>query len=136
MAAASEQVHDADSKSPILPPNLEVGEIAASCLAAPDRDLILLARDELRAAEIHAAIAAGAPDALVLLCPGSDALPGDAVPASPSNVGLRASALRRTRAELAIKRRRRVVLVSPGEAAACLFSVVLMFEAALLLVRT
>jgi transcription-repair coupling factor (superfamily II helicase) len=115
---------------------LASGEVAAGLLDAVGRgDLLFLARDGTRAAEIHAAIAAGAPQALVLLCPGSDALPGDAAPPSPANVGLRASALRKRRAELEGGDRRRIVLVSTGEAAARLYPAPERFTAAPPLVR-
>ena len=90
MAAASNSNTSAAQSAP-----LEAGEIAARLLEAlEENDLIFLGKDENRAAEIYTAVAAGAPDALVLLCPGSDALPGDSAPPSPANVGMRAAALR------------------------------------------
>ncbi|MDB5671600.1 MAG: box helicase, partial [Alphaproteobacteria bacterium] len=76
------------------------------------------------------AVTAGAPDALVLMAPGSDALPGDSAPPSPANVGLRASALRRLRAELLSSERRRIALISTGEAAARLYPAPAAFDSA------
>ncbi|WP_347302371.1 helicase-related protein [Croceibacterium sp. TMG7-5b_MA50] len=81
-------------------------------------DLIFVARDEVVAAEVAAALQVGLPDAPVLLCPGSDALPGDNAPPSPANVGQRATALRRLRAALADKKRAHVALITTGEALA------------------
>jgi transcription-repair coupling factor (superfamily II helicase) len=102
------------------------GVIVATLLAElTSSDLVFLAKDEVRAVEIAAALAAGAPDAAVIFCPGSDALPGDSAPPSPANIGQRAAALRKLRS--LIERpgdkgdRPRIAMVSTGEAAARLY---------------
>jgi transcription-repair coupling factor (superfamily II helicase) len=101
---------------------LPVGEAAAVLLdALQASDLIFLASDEPRALEIVHALEGGAPESSILFCPGSDALPGDSAPPSPSNVGQRATALRKLRAALAQPERPRIALVSTGEAAARLY---------------
>ena len=67
-----------------------IGEIAASLLnAAARRDLLFLAADDVRAADIARAAAGGSGDIEVVLVLGSDALPGDSAPPSPANAGLR-----------------------------------------------
>ncbi len=58
------------------------------------------------------------PAATVVVCPGTDALPGDEAPASPANVGQRVSALRTVRCTLAKRRRPRIALITTGEALA------------------
>ncbi len=114
-----------------------IGELAASLLTAAERtDILFLASDEPRALELMRALQGGAGDALVLFCPGSDALPGDSAPPSPANSGQRAAALRRLRAALTNKGERpRVVLVSTGEAAARLYPPPERFDAAPPLVK-
>ncbi len=98
------------------------GIIVATLLAElKGSDILFLAKDEVRGAEIAAALAAGAPDAQVVFCPGSDALPGDSAPPSPGNIGQRAAALRRLRSLHEQADRPRVALVSTGEAAARLY---------------
>ncbi|USI74605.1 DEAD/DEAH box helicase [Sphingomonas morindae] len=83
--------------------------------------MIFLAGDEMRAQALAAALPIAAPDSLVLFCPGSDALPGEAAPASPANVGQRVAALHRLRATLATRHRPHVALISTGEACARLY---------------
>ena len=103
---------------------LPIGRIAANLLDnLATSDLIFLASNEPRALELVQALEGGAPEALILFCPGSDALPGDSAPPSPSNVGQRATALRKLRAALQEPRRSRpkIALVSTGEAAARLY---------------
>jgi transcription-repair coupling factor (superfamily II helicase) len=108
-----------------------LGLTAAQLLEAlADGDLVFLARDEVRAAELAHMLAAGAPEAAVLFCPGSDALPGDAAPPSPANVGQRAAALRKLRALRHDPDRPHIALVSTGEAAARLYPPPPAFEAA------
>jgi len=85
------------------------------------QDLIFIAEDELAALELTHALQAGAPDELVLFCPGSDALPGDSAPPSAANVGQRATTLRRLRAALGASERPRIALVTTGEAVARLY---------------
>ena len=75
-----------------------VGEVAVGLLVAARRqDILFLASDEVRASEIARAAEAGAGDILVLLVPGSDALPGDSSPPSPATLACapRARKLRR-----------------------------------------
>ncbi|WP_085808191.1 helicase-related protein [Sphingomonas sp. TZW2008] len=104
--------------SPIAP-TLGIAESAAALAEGlADGDLIVAAADEARGVALDHALGAAVPDACVLFCPGSDALPGDAAPASPENVGQRASALRQLRALLARKKRPRIALVTTGEALA------------------
>lgn len=118
-------------RSRARPDDLGVGETAALLLdALLEQDFIFLAADEPRAIEIVRALEGGAPEALVLFCPGSDALPGERAPASPSNVGQRATALRKLHAALREERRPRIALVSTGEAAARLYPSPDAFEAA------
>ncbi|PCD03962.1 DEAD/DEAH box helicase [Sphingomonas spermidinifaciens] len=84
--------------------------------ALTNGDLFHAAPDEPRAAALAAALRAAVPDAAVVFCPGSDALPGDDAPASPANVGQRVSALREVRRLLSLKRRPRIAFVTTGEA--------------------
>jgi transcription-repair coupling factor (superfamily II helicase) len=95
--------------------------LPALLTALQREDVVFIARDEPTALEVAHALEGGVPDALVLLCPGSDALPGDNAPPSPANVGQRATALRRLRAALSEKARRRIALVTTGEATARLY---------------
>lgn len=121
--------------SPSSPNNSEaprqIGEVVAGLLDALARDsLIFLARDEARAADIARGLSAGDPEALVLFCPGSDALPGDAAPPTPANVGQRTGALRKLRNALQSKSPPRIALISTGEAAARLVPPPASFKAA------
>nr|WP_241557155.1 helicase-related protein [Croceibacterium ferulae] len=86
-----------------------------------DGDLLFIAKDDPSAMELARALEAGAPDALVVFCPGSDALPGDSAPPSPANVGQRATALRKLRATLTAARQPAVALVTTGEAVTRLY---------------
>jgi transcription-repair coupling factor (superfamily II helicase) len=95
--------------------DLEIGEIIAALLSADVDRCLFLARDEVRAAAIARAAGEGAGERLVLLLPASDALPGDAAPASPAVAGQRTATLRRLAEGVADKRR--IVLVSSAEAA-------------------
>jgi transcription-repair coupling factor (superfamily II helicase) len=100
-------------------PELGIGEIAAALAEAlSDGDLLFAAADEPRAAGVAHALARASPDAAVLFCPGSDALPGDDAPASPANVGPRLAALRRLRTLLSNDKRTQIALVTTGEALA------------------
>ncbi|WP_205481553.1 helicase-related protein [Sphingomonas arenae] len=110
---------------------LPVGEAAAVLLdQLQTGDVIFLTSDEPRALEIVHALEGGAPEALVLFCPGSDALPGESAPPSPSNVGLRATALRKLRAALSSSERPHIAFVSTGEAAARLYPLPDRFDSA------
>ncbi|PVE57985.1 DEAD/DEAH box helicase [Arthrobacter sp. TPD3018] len=81
-------------------------------------DVLAAETDEVRAAALARALAAMMPAATVVVCPGTDALPGDEAPASPANVGQRVSALRTVRCTLAKRRRPRIALITTGEALA------------------
>jgi len=110
------------SAPPPAPPPLGTGDIAALLATAlADGDLLFAATDEQRAHAISRALTAAAPDAQVVLCPGSDALPGDDTPASPANVGQRVSALRAIRLALADPDRPPIACVTTGEALARLY---------------
>jgi transcription-repair coupling factor (superfamily II helicase) len=110
-----------------LPPS----EVVAGLLnQLGEQDVIFVAADEPRAVEVTRAVQHGVPDALVLFCPGSDALPGDSAPPSPSNVGKRATALRQLRAASVNPARKRIALITTGEAAARLYAPPEKFEAA------
>ena len=112
------------------------GEIVATLLTSiQDDDVIFIARDEPAGAEIARALEAGAPDALVLFCPGSDALPGDSSPPSPANAGQRATALRRLRAALSSGSRPQIALVTTGEAVTRLYPPPIDFDAVPPIVR-
>ena len=81
-------------------------------------DVLGIARDEVAAHTLAGMVAAMCPDRVVLFCPGSDALPGDAAPASPGNIGQRVASLHRLQRLLATRQRPRVALLTTGEAAA------------------
>ncbi|MEH3106299.1 MAG: helicase-related protein [Sphingomonas fennica] len=108
--------------------------IAATALALADAlregDVIHIAADEVRAAAIGRALAAAMPQAVVAMCPGSDALPGDAAPASPGNVGQRVAALRAVRLAVEAKPRAPIALVTTAEATARLVPPPAAFDAA------
>ncbi|MXP00591.1 DEAD/DEAH box helicase [Altererythrobacter xixiisoli] len=86
-----------------------------------DDDVLHAAVDESQAAAVALALAAAMPDATVLLCPGSDALPGDNGPASPANIGMRVSALREIRQASARSPRTPIACITTGEALARLY---------------
>jgi transcription-repair coupling factor (superfamily II helicase) len=112
-------------------PALATGEIAALLAEAlASADLFFAAADEPRAIAVARALAALAPEACVIFCPGSDALPGDAAPASPANVGERVAALRRLRLAQAEAERPRIACITTGEALARLYPPPHAFEAA------
>jgi transcription-repair coupling factor (superfamily II helicase) len=81
-------------------------------------DVLLILSDEQRAQAVAGALAVAAPEARVVHMPSSDALPGDASPASPGNTGQRVAALRA--AFCARQAGGRVALVTTAEAAASL----------------
>lgn len=115
---------------PMPAPVLGLGETAAGLAEAlAGGDLLFAAADEPRAAGVARALAAASPGAAVLLCPGSDALPGDEAPASPANVGARVAALRRLRLLLCQDERPRIALVTTGEALARTYAPPAAFDA-------
>ncbi|GKS02485.1 TRCF domain-containing protein [Sphingomonas aquatilis] len=98
---------------------LGIAETAAGLAGLLRKNDVLAAEaDEVRAAALARALAAMMPAATVVVCPGTDALPGDEAPASPANVGQRVSALRTVRCTLAKRRRPRIALITTGEALA------------------
>ena len=101
---------------------------AALAEALAERDLLFVAADEGRAAQIAAILAAFAPDARVLYLPSSDALPGEDAPASAANIGARVAALRGARA--AVDAGGRVALVATAEATVVRYAAREAFDAA------
>ncbi len=95
-------------------------------------DVVYIATDEQRAGAVANALAAAAPDALILHVPSSDALPGDDAPASPANIGRRVAALHRARAAHS---QQRVALIASAEAATHLYPPAAAFDAALPVLR-
>lgn len=113
------------------PDPLGVGEAAALLAEAlATQDLMFAAADEPRAVAVAHALAALMPDATVVFCPGSDALPGDAAPASPANVGERVAALRRLYLARQEADRARLACITTGEALARLYPTPQAFDAA------
>ena len=103
--------------TPLPEPRLGIGETAAALAEALTKgDLFHAAADDLAALAITRALVTAASDAVVIYCPGSDALPGDDAPASPANIGQRVAALREVRLTLAIKNRPRIACITTGEA--------------------
>ena len=84
-------------------------------------DLAYLADDEQQAEALAAAVVALAPRSSIFFLPSSDALPGDAAPASPANAGRRAAALHALRLALQAEDRPRLACILSGEAAARLY---------------
>ena len=108
--------------APAAAPALGTGDIAALLATAlAEGDVMFAATDEQRAHAISRALAAAAPRAQVVFGPGSAALPGDAPPASPANVGQRVSALRAIRLALAQADHPPIACVTTGEALARLY---------------
>ncbi|MDR6786861.1 transcription-repair coupling factor (superfamily II helicase) [Sphingomonas sp. BE138] len=108
----------APSATPSAAP-LSIAEQAAMLAEAlSDGDVIAAVADDVRAAALAQSLQAAMPDAMVLFCPGSDALPGEDAPPSPANVGQRVSALRHARRHAGTKRRAPIALVTTGEALA------------------
>ena len=111
----------AGAETPIIEPE-EVGDVAAGLLDASETgNLIFIARDEVRAAKISQALSAMAPGTTMVFCPGSDALPGEDAPPSPSNAGQRVSALRRLRAATLDAASSKILLITTAEATARLY---------------
>ncbi|WP_420142628.1 DEAD/DEAH box helicase, partial [Sphingomonas sp.] len=124
MAAVAEKASSSSAPS--------VGEVAARLSAALEQGNVLFAaRDEATAIATSLALAAAAPEALVLFCPSSDALPGDDAPASPANVGRRVSALRAMRLALSAKTHAPIACLTTGEALGRLYAPPAAFDTAL-----
>lgn len=110
---------------------LGVGEVAALLSGRlAQGDIVYAAADEQRAIAVSLGMAAMAPDAEIVFCPGSDALLGDYAPASPANVGRRVAALRRVRLLQAADRRSPIALVTSGEALGHAYAPPAAYEAA------
>ncbi|MBY9065149.1 DEAD/DEAH box helicase [Sphingomonas yunnanensis] len=105
---------------PLPTPQLGIAESAAALAELlGERDLFVATVDEARGLSLAHALAVAMPEACVIFCPGSDALPGEKAAASPANVGQRVSALRRLRLLTKKKgKRSRVACVTTGEALA------------------
>lgn len=86
--------------------------------ALREGDLLYLADDEQEAQATADALRALAPDHPVIFLPSSDALPGDAAPASPANVGHRVAALSALRRVGKAPERAALATIMSGEAAA------------------
>lgn len=109
---------------------LTIGEVAAQLAdALADQDVFFAAGDEPRAFAVRLALEAMTA-ADVLLCPGSDALPGDEASASPANVGQRVAALRRVKVANDLPERKRIAFITTGEALGRAYAMPGAFEAA------
>lgn len=118
------------AEAPTQPPE-EPGEIAVALIdASANKDVVYIARDEVRAAAVAQVLSAMAPAAVIALCPGSDALPGEDIPPSAGIAGQRVAALRRVRAAMGQQDRPGVFLISTAEAAARLYPAAGAFETA------
>ncbi|WP_420137643.1 helicase-related protein [Sphingomonas sp.] len=90
--------------------------------AMQDSDILYVARDEQQADAIAAALRAITSQCVVHV-PSSDALPGDDTPASPSNAGRRAAALRRLHISKDDAGRAPLACIASAEAIARLYPV-------------
>ena len=98
---------------------LPVAEIAAALTQRlAEGDILYAVADDVRAIALTRALSIAAPEAEVLFCPGSDALPGEAAPASPANVGQRVAALHRLYRRTRAGETRPVACITTGEALA------------------
>jgi transcription-repair coupling factor (superfamily II helicase) len=130
-AGVAEPVAEAQGNAGAPRQSAMVGVVATRLAEALGQgDVIYVAADEQRAEMVATALAIAAPDAEVLHCPSSDALPGDTAPASPANVGRRVAALHRARAA-SLAGERRTALVTTAEGAARLYPPVEAFDASL-----
>lgn len=125
-------VADAILSAPPTSAVLGVGETAVELARVLETgDVLFAATDEQAGIAVTQALAAAAPDAAVLFCPSSDALPGDDAPASPANVGRRVSTLLRIRQLLAETDRPRIACITTGEALGRLYPPPEAFDAVL-----
>lgn len=122
----------AQALAPLKPHDvLGAGETAALLADQLDNaDILYAAVDEVRAGAVALALSAMVPEAEIVLCPGSDALPGDDAPASPANVGRRVAALRRLCLLQTAGERPRIALVTSGEALGHAYAPPAAYEAA------
>lgn len=112
MAAGSSASSDPKSCPPTI------GEVAAIVAEALEHGDVLLAVENESRAQAIARTLRSMCDGDIILCPPSDALPGDKSPASPANVGQRVAALRHLRNSLKQPVRAAIALVTTGEALA------------------
>ncbi|WP_081673872.1 DEAD/DEAH box helicase [Novosphingobium lindaniclasticum] len=120
----------ADPAFPVRPAQ-SLSEMVAVLLDSVEHgDVLFVARDDQRAGEIARSLSAANGEGSVLLCPASDALPGDDAPPTPANAGARTSALRQLRRNLASEARPFAILVTTGEACARLYPPPAAFDAA------
>lgn len=111
---------------------LDIGRIAATLAGLlADSDILFAAPDEQMGMAVNNALLAAAPEARVLFCPGSDALPGEDAAPSPANVGLRVSTLMHIRQLLIEPSRPRIACITTGEALGRLYPPPNAFDAAL-----
>ncbi len=111
---------------------LGIGEIATRLARIlVEADILFAATDEQNGIAVTQALSVAAPEATILFCPSSDALPGDDAPASPANVGRRVSTLLRLRQTLAETKRPRVACITTGEALGRLYPPPSAFDAVL-----
>lgn len=82
--------------------------VARLALALAQADLVCIAIDEPRAVAITRALSGACPDAAIVHLPAPDAVPGEALRASPANIGARHAALHR----LSATRGRRALILS------------------------
>ena len=113
-AAAAVRVESEKADPDPLPPAV----VGATVVLADHRRSIVIAEDDRRAQEIANIAAAFAPGTTVVYIPASDALPGDAAPASATNIGRRVAALRRLRVATAGTDNTPVILVVSADASA------------------
>ena len=96
----------------------EIGVVATRIAEAlADGDVLYIASDEQRAEAVAAALRCAAPETQVVHSPSSDALPGEADAASPSNVGRRVAAFRAARIAHLKSDRPALAFISTAEAA-------------------
>ncbi|KQU45971.1 DEAD/DEAH box helicase [Sphingomonas sp. Leaf339] len=95
-----------------------IAAIAARVALRDDRRVMLVAQDGQRGEAIAKAVAAFAPDAVVVHLISSDALPGEAAPPSAGNVGRRVAALRQLRLAETEGMDTRIVVILSADASA------------------
>ncbi len=116
---------------------VSIGVVAARIAEAlGEGDVLAIVSDEQRAERIATALRRAAPQAQVIHCPSSDALPGDTAPASPANIGRRVAALRAARIAAGSTERAPFAFVTTAEAAASAFPAPPEFDRAPPVMRT
>lgn len=106
-----------------------VAAVAVAIAGALDGDdVVYLTDDEQQAEALASALAAIVPNPVIHLL-SSDALPGDAAPASPANIGRRVAALQRLRRVQGEADRPHLACILSGEAAAQRYAAPAQFDA-------